>query len=147
LLGYGNWPDSGEIDIMEYVGVPGWTSAALHGPGYSGNTPLTARQDFPAGTNVTGWHEYSVVRTADSVTFFVDDRQIYRVTRPDVERHGAWRFDRAQYLILNFALGGSYPQAVNGISAPYAGLPQSTADAVARGEVSMEVDWVRVWSP
>lgn len=147
MLGYGNWPDSGEIDIMEYVGVANWTSSAMHGPGYSGNTPLTARQDFPAGTNVAAWHEYSVVRTADSVTFFVDDRQFYRVTRADVERYGAWRFDRPQYLILNFALGGGYPQGVNGITTPYFGLPQSTADAIARGEIAMEVDWVRVWSP
>lgn len=146
MLGYGNWPDSGEIDIMEYVGVASWTSSALHGPGYSGNTPLNAQQTFPAGTNVADWHEYSAVRTQDSVTFFVDDRQIYRVTRADVERFGAWRFDRAQYLLLNFALGGAYPQGVNGITMPYFGMPQSTADAIGRGEISMEVDWVRVWS-
>ncbi len=147
LLGYGQWPDAGEIDIMEYVGVAGWTSVALHGPGYSGNTPLAARQDFPAGASAADWHEYAVVRAPDSVTFFVDDRQIYRVTRADVERFGPWRFDRAQYLILNFALGGDYPRAVNGIAAPYFGMPQATADAIARGELAMEVDWVRVWSP
>ena len=29
----GQWPDSGEIDIMENVGEPDWVSAALHGPG------------------------------------------------------------------------------------------------------------------
>lgn len=146
MLGYGNWPDSGEIDIMEYVGVASWTSSALHGPGYSGNTPLNKRQDFPAGTNVADWHEYTVERSADSVTFFVDDRQIYRVMKSDVERFGAWRFDRPQYLILNFALGGVYPQGINAITTPYFGMPQSTADAVARGEIAMEVDWVRVWS-
>lgn len=147
MLGYGEWPDAGEIDIMEYVGVPGWTSVAMHGPGYSGNTPITQRQDFPAGTDVTDWHEYAVERAEDSVTFFVDDREIYRVTRSDVEQHGPWRFDRAEYLILNFALGGTYPNAVNGITTPYYGMPQETADKIRRGELAMEVDWVRVWSP
>lgn len=147
MLGYGQWPDAGEIDIMEYVGVAGWTAVAMHGPGYSGDTPLVQRQDFPIGTDVTGWHEYAVERAADSVTFFVDDREIYRVTRADVEQHGPWRFDRTEYLILNFALGGTYPNAVNGITSPYYGMPQETADKVVRGEVAMEVDWVRVWSP
>ena len=146
LLGYGQWPDAGETDIMEYVGVAGWTSVAMHGPGYSGNTPLSARQDFPAGTDVTDWHEYSVDRKEDELIFFVDDREIYRVTRAQVEAHGPWRFDRPQYVILNFALGGNYPNAVNGITAPYYGMPQETADKIARGEVAMEVDWVRVWS-
>ena len=33
LLGNRQWPHSGEIDIMEYVGEPDWTAVALHGPG------------------------------------------------------------------------------------------------------------------
>lgn len=36
LLGYDKWPESGEIDVMEYVGEPDWVSAAVHGPGYFG---------------------------------------------------------------------------------------------------------------
>ena len=42
-LGNGRWPDTGEIDVMENVGDPGWTSVALHGPGYFGDTPLVKR--------------------------------------------------------------------------------------------------------
>src|SRR5215212_309398 len=45
-LGEGRWPDTGEIDIMENVGDPAWTSVALHGPGYSGDTPLVKRSPF-----------------------------------------------------------------------------------------------------
>jgi len=40
LLGSGTWPESGEIDIMEYVGEPDWISSALHGPGYHGEAGL-----------------------------------------------------------------------------------------------------------
>ena len=39
-LGTGPWPETGEIDVMENVGEMDWTSVALHGPGYSGETPL-----------------------------------------------------------------------------------------------------------
>ena len=147
LLGYGAWPDSGEIDIMENVGDKAWVNAAIHGPGYSGDTPLYKRFDLPAGEDVTGWHVYAVERTADAVIFTVDGREYYRVTRATVERYGPWRFDRKQYVILNIAIGGIYPNKVNGITAPYFGLPQATVDKVNRGEVAMEVDWVRVWSP
>lgn len=147
LLGYGKWPGSGEIDIMENVGDRTWVNAAIHGPGYSGETPLYKRFDFPAGEDVTGWHVYAVERTPDAVIFTVDGREYYRVTRATVERYGPWRFDRKQYVILNFAIGGIYPNKVNDITAPYFGLPQATVDKVNRGEVAMEVDWVRVWSP
>jgi len=46
-MGNGKWPDTGEVDIMEYVGEPDWTSVALHGPGYSGETPLVNKVYFP----------------------------------------------------------------------------------------------------
>ncbi len=145
MLGYGNWPDAGEIDIMENVGEKGWVNAAIHGPGYSGNTPLVKRYNFPAGQDVTGWHTYTVERSADTIVFSVDGLEFYRVTRAMVEAHGAWRFDRRQYLILNFALGGGYPNAVNAVTTPYFGLPQTSVDKIVRGEVAMEVDWVRAW--
>ncbi len=145
LLGYGTWPDSGEIDIMENVGDKAWTNAAIHGPGYSGDTPLYKRFDFPAGEDVTGWHVYAVERTADAIIFTVDGREYYRVTRATVERYGPWRFDRKQYVILNFAIGGIYPNKVNGVTAPYYGLPQATVDKIKAGTVAMEVDWVKVW--
>ena len=146
LPGYGNWPDSGEIDIMENMGDKAWTNAAIHGPGYSGDTPLVKRFDFPAGEDATGWHVYAVERTVDTVIFTVDGREYYRVTRATVERYGPWRFDRKQYLILNFAIGGICPGKVNGVTSPYFGLPQATVDKIGRGEVAMEVDWVRVWA-
>ena len=146
LLGYGDWPDCGETDIMEYVGERDWTSAAMHGPGYSGETPLVQRQNFPAGTDVAQWHVYTVERTRAAVAFSVDGREFYRVTKRQVERYGVWRFDRPQYIILNFALGGVYPHKVNGIEAPYYGLSQASVEAIEAGRVAMEVDWVRAWS-
>ena len=145
MLGYGQWPDCGELDIMEYVGEPKWTSAAMHGPGYFGDTPLVKRQTFPEGVDVTQWHEYSLERTPDTVIFSVDGREFYRVTKAMVEKYGPWRFDRPEYVILNFAVGGVYPHKVNGIEKPYFGLPQSTVDRIKAGKIAMEVDWVRAW--
>lgn len=146
LLGNGTWPDTGEIDIMEYVGEADWTGVALHGPGYSGETPLVDKQFFAPGTDATQWHEYAVEWTPEQITFEVDGRLTYRATRPMVEHYGKWSFDTPKFLILNFALGGAYPHKTNGIDGPYQGLPASTVERIRQGEIVMHVDWVRVYA-
>jgi beta-glucanase (GH16 family) len=143
-LGNGRWPETGEIDIMEYVGEKDWTGIALHGPGYSGETPLVNKVYFPPGTDVTQWHVYSVDWTKDTILFKVDGNLIYRATRPMVEHYGKWVFDDPKFLILNFALGGAYPFKTNGIKEPYNGIPASTVDLIKEGKSKMLVDWVRV---
>ena len=145
LLGNGSWPETGEIDIMEYVGEADWTGVALHGKGYSGETPLVDKQFFPRGTDVTQWHEYAVEWTPQEILFLVDGRLTYRATRAMVEHYGKWNFDNAKYVILNFALGGAYPFKTNGIKEPYQGMPSATVEKIKRGEVAMWVDWVRVY--
>ena len=143
-LGGGRWPDTGEIDIMENVGDAAWTSVALHGPGYSGNTPLVQRAALPADADASAWHVYAVDWRPDSLTFSVDGREIYRVTRAMVEKHGRWSFDNPKHLILNLALGGDYPAGVNKIKSPYHGLAKSTVQSIQRNDARILVDWVRV---
>lgn len=147
MLGNGAWPDTGEIDIMEYVGEKDWIGVALHGPGYSGETPLVNKFVFDKGTDATDWHVYAVEWTKDAVLFEIDGRLTYRVTRPMVENYGKWRFDNDKHLILNFALGGAYPFKTSRIAKPYNGVPASTVDQIKAGKVAMYVDWVRVYAP
>ena len=144
MLGNGDWPGTGEIDIMEYIGENEWTNAAVHGPGYSGNTPFVKRDSSFAKNPVSNWHIYSVDWTPDSMTFKIDGRAYYTVTKSMVEEHGKWAFDISKHLILNFAVGGGYPAGVNKISEPYFGVPAATVDAIKGGKVKMLVDWVRV---
>ena len=147
LLGNGQWPQTGEIDIMEYVGETDWTGVALHGPGYSGETPIVNKYFFPDGQDATDWHTYAVEWTSDAVLFEVDGRLTYRATKEMVGYYGEWRFDTPKFAILNFAVGGIYPAKTNGIKQPYYGLPAETAEQIKQGGVAMEVDWVRVYAP
>jgi len=143
-LGNGRWPDCGEIDMMETVGDASWFSNAMHGPGYFGNTPLTYRYHFPQGTDVEQWHVYSVDWTPDSMIFKIDGAVTYTVTRAQVEHYGRWAFDNPKFIILNFALGGGYPNGVNKIKAPYFGISQETVDKIKAGNARVWVDWVLV---
>ncbi len=143
-MGDGRWPDTGEIDIMEYVGEADWTSVALHGPGYSGETPLVNKVYFPPDNDATKWHVYSVDWSQEDFVFKVDGIIMYRATRPMVEHYGRWAFDNAKYLILNFALGGAYPVKTNGVKSPYPGIPDSTVQLIKSNQSKMLVDWVLV---
>lgn len=146
-LGNGKWPDCGEIDVMETVGDKSWTSNALHGPGYFGNTPIVYRAFFPKTTDVTQWHTYTADWTHDGIIFKVDGKVTYTVTRAMVEKYGRWAFDNPKFLILNFALGGGYPNGVNKIKTPYYGISQETVDKIKAGKAKVLVDWVLVTKP
>jgi len=147
LLGQGEWPACGEIDIMENIGYRNWFSNAMHGPGYFGNTPLVHRETFPSRADVTQWHVYSVDWTPDSIIFKLDGNAIYTVTRAMVEHYGKWAFDNPKFVILNFALGGGYPHGDNKIEKPYFGMSQETVDQIKAGQAKTLVDWVLVTKP
>lgn len=143
-LGDGKWPDCGEIDIMENVGEPDWISAALHGPGYFGETPIVNKVFLKPGNDVNQWHVYTVDWDKNALLFKVDGVLYYRVTRPMIENYGKWAFDNPKFLILNLALGGGYPAKTNGIKFPYYGIPESTVNQIKAGKAKVLVDWVKI---
>jgi beta-glucanase (GH16 family) len=144
LMGYGRWPDIGEIDVMEYVGERDWVSSAVHGPNYCGEAGLVNKLYFPGAADAAAWHSYRLDWRPDSLVFTVDDQLIYRVTRPMTEFFGPWVFDNRKFLILNFALGGTYPFKTNGARQPYYGLPASTVERIKQDQIKIVVDWVQV---
>lgn len=146
LLGNDTWPETGEIDIMEYVGEKDWVSAAVHGPGYSGETPFVNRQYFEKGNEATGWHIYAVDWTPNEMLFKYDGKLMFRVNRKMVEHYGKWAFDTKKHLILNYALGGAYPVKINGVKQPYFGMPESSLQLIKNNKAQMLVDWVKVTS-
>jgi beta-glucanase (GH16 family) len=143
-LGKGKWPAAGEIDIMESIGEPDWTSSAVHGPNFYGEAGLVNNYYFPPENLATDWHTYSVIWSPDGLEFMVDDVLTYRVTRPIVEFFGKWVFDNPKFLILNFALGGKYPYKVNGIKFPYYGISDETVQKIKNNQAKLLIDWVRV---
>ncbi|MFD1216538.1 family 16 glycosylhydrolase [Microbulbifer celer] len=124
------WPNSGEIDIMEHVGYePTLTHGALHGPGYSGNTPLTGTHDLGQSVDA-GYHVYAVEWNSNGISWYVDGNNFYNASRAQVEQYGPWVYDQPFFILLNVAVGGSWPGSPDGSST----FPQR-----------MYVDYVRVY--
>jgi hypothetical protein len=124
-----NWPQTGEIDFMEYVSrLPNEIFGTIHGPGYAGGQSYGNVYDF--GEPVyNGYHIFTVEWEPDLITWYVDGIQYHTATPADVAPN-PWVFNDPVYLLLNVAIGGNF----GGTISPDLQLPQS-----------MAVDYIRIY--
>lgn len=133
---YGGWAASGELDIMEAVNLGGSGGNEVHGTihyggqwpdnQYSGEAyqvPMDARDEF---------HVYAVEWDRGEIRWYVND-VMYAMRNNWFSTGGPFPapFDQPFYIIFNVAVGGNWPGAPN---------------ASTEFPVTMEVDWVRVYS-
>lgn len=126
-----NWPNVGEIDIMEYVGrEPDLVVGTVHGPGYAGAGGLTRwnRQDYPIADD---FHTFAIEWDFEGIRWFYDGELYYDLSR-DAVGDREWVFDQPFFIIVNLALGGT----LGGMISPDTEFPQN-----------MYVDYVRVYQP
>lgn len=128
---YGDWPNSGEVDIMENVGYwPDSVLSSVHTGAYNSllNTQKTKgvnRKDLS-----TAFHIYSVEWTSDKLSFFIDNL-LYHVFINEHNGSRTWPFDKEFHLLLNIAIGGNW------------GGKYGVDDTVFPQR--MEIDYVRVY--
>ena len=124
------WPQIGEIDIMENVGdEPTKIFGTVHGPGYSGGESIGKPYELQNDRFDTGFHVFGIEWGQNYINYYVDDVLYNQITPDDVT--GEWVFnDGPFYIILNVAVGGSYPGSPNASTV----FPQN-----------MLVDYVRVY--
>ncbi|MDB5679311.1 glycoside hydrolase family 16 protein [Sphingomonas bacterium] len=129
----GNWPDQGEIDVMEMVG---WQPDAVHATLHTGlfNHRLGTQRgaEIAVASACSEFHSYQLDWRADAIVIGVDGRGYMRVANEQPGGKGAWPFVRPYNLILNLAIGGDWGGA-KGVDD--AALPQR-----------MTVDYVRYWA-
>ena len=117
------WPACGEIDIMEHVGNSlNKVHFTLHYPGHSGGNATGTSKMIPNVT--TEFKVYSIIWTAESIVFLVDDVPQY--TFPN---NSTIPYNKKFFLILNVAMGGTFGGAID--------------PAFKTG--TMEIDYVRVY--
>jgi beta-glucanase (GH16 family) len=106
------WPACGEIDIMENIGKePSTIHGSMHGPGTSGGlNSQSAVLALPNGQLFSDdFHIFAIEWGASQVRFYVDDILYETVNQSDITAGGRWVFDHPFFIILNVAIGGSWP--------------------------------------
>jgi beta-glucanase (GH16 family) len=103
-----NWPQAGEIDVMEHVGrKPNVTFGTVHGPGYAGAGGLggwnTQVHDI-----ADDFHTYAVEWDESGIEWFYDGEPFFDLGPEDIGDR-EWVFDQPFFLIVNLALGGGFP--------------------------------------
>ncbi len=129
---YTSWPEDGEIDIMEEVGVdPNVIHSSIHCKAYyhSVNTQKTAKKTVP--TAETEFHVYAVEWTKDFIKGFVDGECYFEFYNDYRGNYDTWPFDNPFYLKLNLAWGGDW--------GGWNGVDDTALPAV------YEIDYVRVF--
>lgn len=136
---YGNWPVSGEIDIMEAAGKDTSTvGGTIHyGEEWPNNTYTGDEYHFPEGEDYTGYHTYSLEWEPGELRWYVDG-ELYQTlnkwfskgTNEAANYTFPAPFDQEFYMILNLAVGGWYGGDV---------------DETTEFPGKMEVDYVRVY--
>ena len=116
------WPECGEIDIIELVNDSSQYHVAIHGPGYD------SVDEGPIEDLSDDFHNYWMSRTLESVTIGVDETALKTFTPEDLDPESPWVFNDPMFVLLNVAVGGTWP-----------GPPDDSTAFPA----TMVIDWLR----
>ena len=133
----GNWPNCGEIDIMEHTGsVPNRIFGTLHTSkdrsGSRSSRAYTGIQNIENNFHVYGIEWTQEEKSGkDVIRFYVDDIVYSEQVEEVIDDDDYWPFNRPNYFIINLALGGTLGGDIN--------------DGIFANPLLMKVDWVRVY--
>ncbi|MBK3518802.1 glycoside hydrolase family 16 protein [Carboxylicivirga marina] len=106
---YGGWPDSGEIDIMEYVGyAPDSLFFTVHTGAYNHVKGTHKANGVLVPDAEHDYHVYALEWTASKCLFFLDDEKVFEFKKEERATSAEWPFDKRFHLIVNLAVGGNW---------------------------------------
>jgi beta-glucanase (GH16 family) len=95
------WPNCGEIDVMEQWNGSNQNHMSIHGQNMTGSSLST---NGPANCHINQYHTYGLLWTPTTMTYYVDGVQEASYTRASSP---AWPFNQPFFYLLNIAVGGS----------------------------------------
>jgi hypothetical protein len=147
MLGPGQWPENGEIDIMEDVNSLSDVAGTIHCGTYPGG-PCNEPNGIGSGLRgcsgcQSGFHTYSMIldrtnTSAETITFYLDGARYFSVSESQVGA-STWQaaFDHNLSIILDLAMGGGFPNGQCGCTTP-------TGSTASGG--TMAVDYVAAYT-
>jgi len=132
-IGKVDWPDCGEIDIMEHVGFEkDSVFGTIHTKAYNHIKGTQKGKKAFIADPYNSFHLYSIEWTPEHMDFFLDNT-LYNHFPNEHKTMNEWPFDSPFYLLLNIAVGGNL------------GGKKGVDPDIFPG--IMEVDYIRVYSP
>lgn len=129
---YGNWPNSGEIDIMEHVGYDqNRVHITIHTKAFNHTLGTQKGANKIINTASEEFHLYRVDWASYGIRGYIDDEKIFEFMKPS-GGSDYWPFDKKFHLLMNIAVGGSWGGVM--------GVDDTIFPA------TMEIDYVRVFT-
>ena len=102
------WPDCGEIDIMENVGYePDVIHANVHTKAYNHSIGTNKGNKITIEKPYENFNVYAVNWFEDHIDFYLND-ELYFSFENEGTGNDVWPFDKAHYLLINLAIGGTW---------------------------------------
>ncbi|HEX7870578.1 MAG TPA: glycoside hydrolase family 16 protein [Chryseobacterium sp.] len=100
------WPDDGELDIMEHVGFnQGYIHASVHTKKYNHIIGTQKTDTLIVKDANEKFHVYKADWTPEKIDVYIDDQKFFTYENKE-KNYEAWPFDQPYYIILNLAVGG-----------------------------------------
>ena len=130
---YGQWPKSGEIDILEHVGHnEGHLVSSVHNIAHAGDLSRSDQQESTVLENVcTDFNNYILEWDENQISTFLNEKKIFTYPKNN-QPWERWPFDKRFHLIINIAIGGNW------------GGQKGVDDNIF--PTKMEIDYVRAYT-
>jgi hypothetical protein len=141
MLGPGQWPENGEVDILEDVNALSEHSGTFH-CGTDPGGPCNETTGIGSGLQgcsgcQNGYHTYTAIinrtnASNESITWYLDGNQFFQVTESQVGT-ATWQaaVDHNFSIIFDLAMGGSYPDDICNCTAPTGATTSGATMSVA----------------